>query len=109
MDAEKLAMQRRIDNLQQHIDYLYGELRDYERQTAKLTVELETVKRERDALIYDLKEASPCFSCKAFLRNGGKCRGGHGCLDDLMIKILGDKVGSGWEWRGLCAENGGVE
>ena len=64
MDAEKLAMQRRIDNLQQHIDYLYDELRDYERQNAKLTSELETVKRERDAALRDLRSSRYCKRCK---------------------------------------------
>lgn len=88
MDTEKMMLMKRIDNLCER---------------------LEKVERERDALMYDLEEASPCFACKAFLRNGGKCHGGHGCIDDLMRNALGDKVGSGWEWRGLCKENGGIE
>lgn len=86
MDAEKLAMQRRIDNLQKHIDYLYGVGSDYERQIVKLKVELETVKRERDAALNDIDHY--CRTCKD---------DGKGCICCR------------WEWRGPCKGNGGVE
>ena len=89
MDAEKIAMQRRIDNMDRHITYLYGVVSDYERKIAKLTVELETVKRERDAAFNDIDRY--CRTCK-FAQDGDPtcsyCR---------------------WEWRGLCAENGGAD
>lgn len=89
MDAEKLAMQRRIDNLQRHIDHLHGVITEQERQAAKLTVELEAVKRERDAAFNDIDRY--CRTCK-FAQDGDPtcsyCR---------------------WEWRGLCKENGGIE
>lgn len=49
MDAEKLAMQRRIDTLDQHATRLHAALTEQEREIARLTAELETVKRERDA------------------------------------------------------------
>ena len=49
MDAEKLAMQRRIDALDQHANRLHAALTEAERENARLKAELETVKRQRDA------------------------------------------------------------
>ena len=49
MDAEKLAMQRRIDTMDRLANRLYAALAGAEREIARLTAELETVKRERDA------------------------------------------------------------
>lgn len=49
MDAEKLAMQRRIDTLDEYATSLHAALTEYERENARLKAELETVKRERDA------------------------------------------------------------
>ena len=119
MDAEKIAMQRRIDNLDRHITYLYGVVSDDERKIAKLTVELETVmraleeekanhqhtlecaqqfekdwlkmKRERDALRYDIEKSGSCAVCG---------NDGVACLSCGGL--------SNFAWRGLCAENGGL-
>ena len=49
MDAEKLAMQRRIDTLDEYATRLHAALTEYERENARLKAELETVKREKDA------------------------------------------------------------
>lgn len=112
MDAEKLAMQRRIDNLQKHIDRLHGALNESERKNAKLTVELEAVKRERDALMEDFK--------KYRIRNIQQTSGVYACDlckygGDPYRDEVGEKCPKGcdgltkWEWRGLCKENGGIE
>ena len=80
MDAEKLMMQRRIDNLIE---------------------QLEIVKRERDAAVSDLENASRCDSCKYHLVNVRK----EPCCDcGCIIDGLSEK----WEWRGV-QENGGAE
>lgn len=49
MDAEKLAMQRRIDTMDEYANRLHAALIEAERENARLKAELETVKRERDA------------------------------------------------------------
>lgn len=97
MDAEKQAMQRRIDNLQQHIDRLHGALNESERKNAKLTVELEAVKRERDAAIRDCARF-PCYTCNE--REIGDCC--PQCRTTGTFRTL-------HEWRGLCKENGGKQ
>lgn len=48
---------------------------------------------ERDAAVNDLKNASACFACKKFIRNGGMCRGGGQCEMDAF------------EWRGVKEED----
>ncbi len=88
MGDEKLMMQRRIDNLLKHIDCLYGELRDYEQQTAKLKAELEAVKRERDAY---RKACDPEYIVMLERK---------AMTLDALEEILK---------CGLCAENGGAE
>ena len=94
MDAEKLAMQRRIDTLDQHAIRLHAALTEYERENARLKAELETVKRERDAAVKDAKHAG-CVVCKYSDFEWPKnC---HDC-----------EMGSRWEWRGLCESNGGA-
>lgn len=77
MNAEKLAMQKRIDNLCE---------------------QLELVKRQMDALMFDFKgyvkkPKKVCRLCGN--RNKPICNMCEGC--DVF------------EWRGLCKENGGVE
>lgn len=99
MDAEKLAMQRRIDTLDQHATSLHAALTEYERENARLKAELETVKRERDALMHDLRiVGNSSFSVCVVCKHGDPCavacqRADVDCL----------------EWRGPCAENGGVD
>ena len=100
MDAEKLAMQRRIDTLDQHATRLHAALTEQEREIARLTAELETVKRERDALRDGFKMELGCSVCKYF--------------DDDAEYVSNDcfvcgKNKCNWEYRGLCAGNGGIE
>ena len=45
MDAEKLALQRRIDTLDQYATSLHAALTEAERENARLKAELETVMR----------------------------------------------------------------
>lgn len=99
MDAEKQAMQRRIDTLDQHAVKLHAALIEAERENAQLKAELETVKRERDALLKYLTESRvvPCDICKHEPENGGIMA----C--DRVRKVNGPC----FEWRGLCKENGG--
>lgn len=78
MDAEKRMMQRRIDNLCE---------------------QLEMVKRERDALRYDLQLVAfgLCPVCR--YNNNGE-----------MVCSRAMKVGDNcFVWRGLVKENGGIE
>lgn len=67
MDAEKKAMQYRIDSLCE---------------------QLELVKRQRDALLWDMQIAAIKTLCPICKRHN---------LDDCF------------KWRGLCHENGGIE
>ena len=80
MDAEKLMMQRRIDNLIE---------------------QLETVKRERDGLMHDLKFVSKCKACKHcnLAIDQHPCNKCEVCDNGWVVYF---------EWRGLCAENGGL-
>lgn len=99
MDAEKLAMQRRIDTLDQHAVKLHAALTEYERENAQMKAELETVKRERDALKRDLYmrvngEVRTCHICE-FLEQGEET-----CDREVEMEKC-------FVWRGLCAENGG--
>ena len=88
MDAEKQEMQRRIDTLDQHAVKLHAALTEYERENARLKAELEAVKRERDAALWDMQIAAIKTLCPICKRHN---------LDDCF------------EWRGLCKENGGTE
>lgn len=104
MDTEKMMMQRRIDNLQKHIDYLYGELRDYERQSVRvkqLEAELEAVKQERDALKRDLY-----FECYDSLHACYVCKHGQ---DGVTLCQRAKEMDDCFEWRGLVKGNGGAE
>lgn len=122
MDAEKLALRRRIDTLDQHATRLHATLTEYERENAQLKAELEIAKiqnqyisdvadayekdiekleRERDALMHDLyfecyDSPHACYICK-YGQNGVA-----NCLRDLDEDDC-------FEWRGLCAENGGAD
>lgn len=85
MDAEKMMMQRRIDNL---------------------TDQLELVKRERDAVKRDFLSLacegfSSCYFCAHFKPDEAPCK--H------TLEIGAEDIGDCFEWRGLCKENGGVE
>lgn len=100
MDAEKQEMQRRIDTLDQHAVKLHAALTEYERENARLKAELETVKRERDALKRDLyfecyDSAHACYICKYGQNGVAQCQRDLD-EDDCFV------------WRGVCAENGGV-
>lgn len=102
MDAEKLALMRRIDALDQYAARLQGDLIGCERENAWLKAELETVKRERDAAVKAIKFHKFCIDCAhstiIFSSDGtwvdcpkrdGRCSG-----HEL------------WEWHG-AQENGG--
>ena len=95
MDAEKLAMQRRIDTLDQHATRLHAALIEYERENARLKAKLETVKRERDALLHDIRYIirtdffdNECNVCNQMCKQDKRCKEA--------------------DWRGLCEENGGI-
>lgn len=68
-----------------------------------LTNEFEKVRRERDAAMADITEASPCFACKHFKRNGGTCGGGKRCLEEMLQAEAEGREYKGlyWEWRGV--------
>lgn len=101
MNAEKLALRRRIDTLDEYATRLHAALTEYERENARLKAELETVKRERDAAIKDIPRA--CGYCKHYAhRKTHECHSKKPCAN-----ISG--VNTALEWRGLCEENGGAE
>jgi hypothetical protein len=92
MDAEKLMMQKRIDNLSEMLEKYQDAI------VPSLRERIEKLERERDALMFDFKgyvrrPKKVCLRCKN--RNKPICNMCEGC--DLF------------EWRGLCKENGGVE
>lgn len=80
MDAEKMMMQRRIDNLIER---------------------LEMVKQQRDAALWDMQLLTItnefCRICKHFDPDEDVCS---------HVTSWDDKC---FEWRGLVKENGGVE
>lgn len=83
MDAEKMMMQRRIDNLME---------------------QLELVKRQRDAAVKDLEDSKSCKSCihfdeKSFLLQDAD-------LPSQCVNCILDR--SQYVWRGV-QENGGAE
>lgn len=99
MDAEKLALRRRIDKLDEYANRLHAALTEYERENARLKAELETVKRERDALKRDLYmrvngEVTTCRICE-FLEQGEET-----CDREVEMEKC-------FVWRGPCYENGG--
>lgn len=101
MDAEKLALRRRIDTLDQYATHLHATLTEAERENARLKAELETVNRERDALKRDL-----------YMRVNGEVRTCHICefLDPRFESCDREvEMEKCFVWRGLCAENGGAE
>lgn len=84
MDAEKMMMQRRIDNLME---------------------QLELVKRERDALKHDFLSLacegfSSCYFCKHYAPSMTVCK--H------TEEIGAEDIGDCFDWRGV-QENGGAE
>ena len=134
MDAEKMAMQRRIDTLDQYANRLHAALTEAERENARLKVELETVmraleeekanhqhtlecaqqfekdwlkmKREMDVVMYDLLHlACDCIPACSICK--------HYTIDMKMcqhVKEIGAQdIDDCFEWRGPCEENGGVE
>lgn len=104
MDAEKLAMQRRIDTLDQYANRLHAALTEAERDNARLKAELETVKRERDAAIKLLKYHKSCAACK----HSKLIPDGDRFWIDCPKRDGRCRAKDMWEWRGLCEENGGA-
>lgn len=71
-----------------------GAVEDMARENYRLTQELESVKRERDALHYDLSTRDDaCDVCK------------HGCLYKNDCEELFGDDGCSFEWQGVCKEN----
>lgn len=75
-------------------------------EVATLKDDLETVKRERDALKHDFLSLvctwqSSCSLCKHFKPDEAPCK--H------TVEIGAEDIGDCFEWRGLCYENGGAE
>ena len=87
MDAEKLALQRSIDTLDQYAKRLHAALTGAEREIARLTAELETVKRQKAAL---LKTIDVEYIAS---------------LEEKAIKL---EMLEATLKRGLCVENGGL-
>ena len=98
MDAEKLAMQRRIDTLDQHATRLHAALTEAERENARLKADLENVKRERDAAVKDMTVIKFCHTCKWDKYSVDESDICYSCVNKCY-----------WEWRGLCEANGGAE
>ena len=80
MDAEKLMMQKRIDNLCE---------------------QLEMVKRQRDALMYDMQLLT--------ITNDFCCICKHCDLDEDVCSHASSWDDKCFAWRGPCKENGGAE
>lgn len=76
---------------------------DYQQTECEKCDELAQVKRERDAAVDDITKAEPCFACKHFKHNGGKCGGGRLCWEKtLQAEVAGKEYkGPWWEWRGV--------
>ena len=105
MVAEKLEMQRRIDTLDQYASRLHAALTGAEREIARLTAELENVKRERDGLMSEV--AGHCWACKN-AKLSEISRSLFTCEFTSSVGMIHSKC-EHWEWSGLCAENGGAE
>lgn len=103
MVAEKLEMQRRIDTLDQYASRLHAALTGAEREIARLTAELETVKRERDAAIRDMDVVPVCAIC--IHNEEKKALSEQHDIPSQCINCVLDR--HQFVWRGLCAENGG--
>lgn len=66
----------------------------------QLTAELEQVRRERDAAIYDLTEhGQNCHTCRHYDKTVN---------DDPCANCRGGYIEEHWQWRGV-QENGGAE
>lgn len=126
MDAEKLALRRRINTLDEYATRLHAALTEAERENARLKAELETVMRaleeekanpstplnahnslkkdwlkmkyERDAAVKDMAVIKFCHTCKWDKYSVDESDICYSCVNKCY-----------WEWRGLCAENGGIE
>lgn len=98
------------------IEQLTAELEQAERERDGLSIMLtsatsafETVKRERDAAIEDMR--GRCYAC-ANARPHEKYPNMHTC-EHIRIRAAVAVGGYGktkcdkWQWRGVCAENGG--
>lgn len=105
MDAEKLAMQRRIDTLDRLANRLYAALTEAERENARLKAALETVKRQRDGLMSEV--AGHCWACKN-AKLSEISRSLFTCEFTSSVGMIHSKC-EHWEWRGLCESNGGAE
>ena len=81
----------------------YRDAIDALKEQEKRKPELEQVKRERDAAIYDLSLNSDCTTCERFRK----------CHETSAVKCA-EFIDAGepspiFKWRGVCKENGGGE
>lgn len=81
------------DALKEHIEHCP------EHPASKLRAELERVKRERDAAVYDLTSYhGDCKTCRHMADTS-----------ESACRACSNGRDNNWTWRGLCAENGGTE
>ena len=73
----------------------------------RLEAELAHVKLERDAAIMDMKVVPVCSICKHWAKKEAQ-RKQTLEIPDVCIKCITSRKRQ-FEWRGLCAENGGAE
>ena len=92
MDAEKQALRRRIDKLDEYATRLHAALTEAERENAQLKAELETVKRERDAAVekYNRMKENALILSEA-------------------VTAYDRQSHKKYNFSGLSAENGGVD
>ena len=83
----------------------YKDCESYDECTGELTADalacIKQLERERDAAIKDIPRA--CGYCKHYAH-----RKTHECHSKVPCANVSG-VNTRWEWRGLCAENGGAE
>ena len=100
MDAEKMMMQRRIDNLMEQLELAKEKYKRVMENAKILSDAVTQLEAEKNQLLEDL--ADHCGSktlCKKY--EDGTCPHEYDCT--LYLSTCED-----YEWRGLCKENGGT-
>ena len=91
MDAERMMMQKRIDNLIEQIQLL-------KRQKKALMKDFEEYRTR------NIQQTSGVYACDLCKHGGDPYR------DEVGKKCPKGCDGlTGWKWRGLCKENGGTD
>ena len=101
LKTEIEALKRQLANEKVLTQHTYECAETFRNKAERLEAELAAVKRERDALLRDMKAISnvtvdACMACKHSPGNGRNC------------PRCGDSINC-FAWRGLCEENGGAE